>query len=206
MAVLVEQGAGFADHGADGGPADVAESPGKFIPFVIETAHSRFPVFEDNRDNADFMRGLLAAHGGFELLVAPDASTGRELAARAPDAILLDVNLPDADGEDLLRDLKADPATAAIPVLVVTADASDARADSVRSAGAADYLTKPVDADRLLRALDAALHDRSVVEHLLHRHRDRRLAALHDHRHRIADEDQVDAGVPFCSGAPVPAG
>ena len=77
--------------------------------------------------------------------------------ARRPDLILLDMHLPDIDGLELLRHLQADPDTAEIPVIVVSADATDARIGQAIAAGASHYLTKPVNVSQFLASLDEVL-------------------------------------------------
>ncbi|HEX6422198.1 MAG TPA: hybrid sensor histidine kinase/response regulator [Acidimicrobiales bacterium] len=109
---------------------------------------------EDNRANLELMARLFrdrperletVDRGG------PAVALAREL---RPELVLLDLNLPDLDGDEVLRRLKADPATAAIPVVVISADATSRRRDTARRAGAADYLTKPIDVAALLELLD----------------------------------------------------
>jgi CheY-like chemotaxis protein len=73
--------------------------------------------------------------------------------------VLLDMHLPDIDGLEVLAGLRADPATADIPVVVVSADATESRVSQAIQAGAAHYLTKPVDVAELLRAIDGLLED-----------------------------------------------
>ncbi|MFN6996114.1 MAG: PleD family two-component system response regulator, partial [Aquincola tertiaricarbonis] len=68
-----------------------------------------------------------------------------------------DMHLPDIDGLELLRHLKADPDTARIPVVVVSADATSARIQEAMAAGAAQYLTKPVNVGEILAVLDEQL-------------------------------------------------
>src|SRR5262249_28356829 len=80
------------------------------------------------------------------LLTAMEGQSGLALAReRHPDLILLDLNLPDIPGEEVLRALRDDPATRAIPVAVLSADNSRARMQRLLAAGANAYLTKPLD-------------------------------------------------------------
>ena len=67
----------------------------------------------------------------------------------------MDVMLPDVDGLTATRKLKGDPATAKIPVIAVTAQAMTGDAQRAKEAGCIDYVTKPIDATRLLAAVDA---------------------------------------------------
>src|SRR5207249_841583 len=81
-----------------------------------------------------------------------------ELAAEhRPDLILLDLNLPDMSGEEILARFKADPATAATPVIILSGDTAPERIDHVLAAGATAYLTKPLSVQSFLRAIDAIL-------------------------------------------------
>ena len=113
---------------------------------------------EDNETNAEVMRGILAQRPQIQLQVS---STGLDgLAAiriERPSLVLLDMHLPDIDGLELLRHLKADEGTAAIPVVVVSADATSARIREAMAAGAAQYLTKPVNVGEILAVLDEQL-------------------------------------------------
>jgi CheY-like chemotaxis protein len=72
-----------------------------------------------------------------------------------PDIILLDLNLPDLQGEEVLNELKADPATAAIPVIVLSADASRGVIHRLLAGGAFAYLTKPIELAELGELLDS---------------------------------------------------
>jgi CheY-like chemotaxis protein len=70
--------------------------------------------------------------------------------------ILLDLNLPDMEGEEVLTLLRDDPRTSRIPVVIVSADASQRQVQRLLSTGATAYLTKPIDVRELLRHVDAA--------------------------------------------------
>lgn len=113
---------------------------------------------EDNRSNLTLVRHLLKRRPGVMLLHSVQGSVGIQLArAHHPDLVLLDLDLPDLDGQDVMAALRADPATADIPVVVVSADATPHRIRALRDAGALDYLTKPFDIGRLLDAVDQVL-------------------------------------------------
>ena len=71
-----------------------------------------------------------------------------------PALVLLDLHLPDISGEDVLQELKARPETTAIPVVVMSADATEGRQARLVDAGAADYLSKPIDVGALLAIID----------------------------------------------------
>ena len=110
---------------------------------------------EDNHANLRLVEQLLRHRPGMRLIDAMQGSLGLELAVQhQPDVILLDVHLPDVSGDVVLQRLKADPRTAAIPVVVVSADATSGQMERFKSAGAHDYLTKPLDVSRLLEVID----------------------------------------------------
>ena len=74
-----------------------------------------------------------------------------------PDLILLDVHLPDMTGAQVLRKLRADPATSSIPVVVISADATPKQMDRLLAQGASKYLTKPLDVKQFLKVLQEML-------------------------------------------------
>jgi CheY-like chemotaxis protein len=71
--------------------------------------------------------------------------------------ILLDLHLPDISGDDVLQQLRRDPATANIPVVMVSADASPGQVQRLMNTGALAYLTKPIDVNELLKLLDRCI-------------------------------------------------
>ncbi|MBI5720346.1 MAG: response regulator [Burkholderiales bacterium] len=102
-------------------------------------------VVDDNPTNLELAVFTLEV-AGFEVGTASDAAEYRRvLAARRPDAVLMDVQLPGSSGLELARELKADPATAAIPVIAVTAYAMKGDEQRMRAAGCDAYLSKPLD-------------------------------------------------------------
>ena len=113
---------------------------------------------EDNETNAEVMRGILALRPQVELEISALGLDGlAAIRQRRPSLILLDMHLPDIDGLELLRHLQADPATSDIPVIVVSADATETRIGQAIAAGATHYLTKPVNVPQFLAALDEVL-------------------------------------------------
>jgi len=108
-------------------------------------------AIDDERATHDLLERELSAKG-YRVLHALGGREGLQLAREMrPDAIMLDVVMPELDGWAVLRELKADPALRDIPVVLVTILGDREMGYAL---GAADYLTKPIDTDALLRALD----------------------------------------------------
>jgi PAS domain S-box-containing protein len=113
---------------------------------------------EDNPANVTFMKDLLGSFDGIDLLTAPTAEMGVELArSRRPAVVIMDINLPGMSGVDALRVLRAGEETKAIPVIALTAAASERDKHRGLQAGFLRYLTKPVKVDELLSALETIL-------------------------------------------------
>ncbi len=111
---------------------------------------------EDNLPNITLVQRLLGRHGDVRMLAAMQGRLGLELAREhLPDLILLDLRLPDVTPEEMLRELKADPRTRDIPVVMLSSEATPSRMDEMRALGASDYLTKPIDVTAFLAAVDA---------------------------------------------------
>ena len=113
---------------------------------------------EDNETNVEVMRGILAQRAQVQMEVSVTGLDGlAAVRARAPHLVLLDMQLPDISGLELLCHLKTDAATAGIPVIVVSADATAQQVDAALDAGAIRYLTKPVAVNELLATIDDLL-------------------------------------------------
>lgn len=113
---------------------------------------------EDNLSNQRLLERVLARRSAIRLVTAGEGQTGVELArAERPDLILLDLHLPDIQGEEVLRLLRDDPRTRRIPVAVLSADATAAQTRRLLTAGATSYLTKPIDIAEILKLLDDTL-------------------------------------------------
>src|SRR5688500_3822425 len=99
-------------------------------------------IVDDHIDNRVIYRSLLV-HIGYEVVEAADGDEAIEVAmARLPDAILMDMSLPGRDGWSATRALKADPSTAHIPVIALTAHASEENKARAEHAGVDSYITK----------------------------------------------------------------
>jgi class 3 adenylate cyclase len=110
----------------------------------------RVLVVDDDPDMTSYLAVLLANEGMAVDCVADGESAARVILRSAPDLVLLDVLLPDASGFEVCRQLKRDPATALIPVVLVTAlEDHDSRVSGIQ-AGADDFLSKPVRREELI--------------------------------------------------------
>jgi CheY-like chemotaxis protein/anti-sigma regulatory factor (Ser/Thr protein kinase) len=110
---------------------------------------------EDNLSNLRLVERMVELLPRTTLLSATQGRLGLELASdRRPDIILLDLHLPDVPGEEVLRQLLAEPRTRQIPVIILSADATPGQIDRLLVAGARAFLTKPIDVRRLLAVLD----------------------------------------------------
>ena len=109
---------------------------------------------EDNAANVRVVAAMLDVLGVAETLTAATGEDGLAIAARArPDVILLDLHLPDLSGDEVHARLRGDDRTAAVPVVVVTADASPASRARLLDAGVHRYVTKPIDVTELYEAI-----------------------------------------------------
>ena len=114
-------------------------------------------LVEDNEMNRDMLSRRLLRKG-YEVVIAVDGHECMQvLADNDPDLVLMDINLPGKDGYELTREIKANPATSALPVIALTAHAMSGDRDKCIEAGCEDYDTKPVDFKRLLAKIQGFL-------------------------------------------------
>ena len=98
---------------------------------------------------------MIGLRPAWRFVQAAQGTIGLDLVrAHLPDLVILDLHLPDVSGADVLAALRADPQTASVPVVVLSADASPVQARRLLAAGALRYLTKPVDLHDVLGLLD----------------------------------------------------
>ena len=117
---------------------------------------------EDNASNLTLIEHVVRSRPQLKLLSATQGEVGLDIArAQEPDLILLDVHLPDINGDEVLRRLKADKRTREIPVVVLSADATQQKIRQLEKAGACEYLTKPLDVKRFLEVLEEQTRDRA---------------------------------------------
>jgi signal transduction histidine kinase len=124
-------------------PGSAAERP------PAEAPRAAVLVVDDNVDLRTYVSGLLAPF--YDVSTAPDGAAALELVrARRPDIVVSDVMMPRLDGVGLLRALRSDPATASLPVILLSARAGEESAIAGLDAGSDDYLAKPFSARELL--------------------------------------------------------
>ncbi|HEY2532773.1 MAG TPA: response regulator [Xanthobacteraceae bacterium] len=113
---------------------------------------------EDNEDNLYMLQLRFDVLGGYEIVSARDGAAGIAMAAsERPDLILMDLDLPEIDGWEATRRLKADPATRDIPIIALSAYAMAGDRDKALAAGCDDFDDKPIEFDRLLAKIEQAL-------------------------------------------------
>jgi len=136
-------------HTKSDGLLDVREYPAERVLLYID----------DTLANITLIEGILEQRPNVRLIPAMLGRLGLELAHQhRPDLILLDIHLPDINGEEVLQQLQADESTRAIPVVILSADATRDR-DPLLAAGARAFLTKPIAMRQLLEALDSHLSE-----------------------------------------------
>jgi diguanylate cyclase (GGDEF)-like protein len=149
--LLAEAGSGFRSHAGQRAPADGVAPPGR-TPTVLVV---------DDSDDVRFVSRISLSAVGFDVHEAADGAAAVSMArALVPDGIVLDLVLPDVDGAEVCRILRADRVTAGITIVMATGNA-DAD-DKVRafSAGADDYIVKPFSPRELTSRMNAALRRR----------------------------------------------
>jgi protein-histidine pros-kinase len=166
-----------------GGKLDLLSSDSQGSSFAIDLRHTVMPAvshmertegmmfrptfnrqiqilyIEDNSSNMKLMEMILAEWSGVSMMPAVQGQVGLEIAQNhRPDLILLDLHLPDMPGEQVLRLLKSDDDTAKIPVIVVSADATNNQIRRLMAAGADDYVTKPIDLRQFTMVVERLLN------------------------------------------------
>jgi CheY-like chemotaxis protein len=117
----------------------------------------RILIVEDNEMNRDVLSRRLRRHG-YEVLIATAGMDGLRLANEArPDLILMDLGMPDIDGWECAKRLKADAVTSPIPIIALTAHAMLGDRQKALDAGCDDFDTKPIDFAGLLERMNRLL-------------------------------------------------
>jgi signal transduction histidine kinase/AmiR/NasT family two-component response regulator len=137
----------------EAGPAALVQSP------APDGAPPRTLLYvEDNPANLELVELLIARRTDLRLLSAADGNLGIEFArAYQPEVILMDINLPGISGISAMKILRADPATAHIPIIALSANAVPRDIEKALEAGFFNYLTKPIKVNEFMTALDVAL-------------------------------------------------
>jgi signal transduction histidine kinase/ActR/RegA family two-component response regulator len=139
---------------ADSGPTTLDSMP---MPLAAG-AQRQVLYIEDEPLNVVLMEEVFRGQPGWTLRVERDGARGMAAAREsAPDLLLIDMNLPDMNGIEIVRALRADPATATLRCIALSADAMPEQMHAARHAGFDDYWTKPIDVRRMLRSLARAL-------------------------------------------------
>jgi signal transduction histidine kinase/FixJ family two-component response regulator len=126
--------------------------------FANGMKHRTLLYVEDNPANLDLVEQLIARRPDLRLLSAADGNLGVEFArVYLPDVILMDINLPGISGLDAMKILRADPLTAQIPIIALSANAVPHDIQRAIQAGFFDYLTKPIKVRQFMETLDSAL-------------------------------------------------
>lgn len=117
---------------------------------------------EDNLSNLQLVERVLSRRPGVRLISAMRPQLGLELAAEHdPDLILLDLHLPDMPGQEVLRRLQAEPRTAKVPVVILSADARPTLIKELLAQGVKAFMTKPLDVKELLELLQTIATERA---------------------------------------------
>jgi CheY-like chemotaxis protein len=142
-----------------------ADSRGNPVDQRPVGGHSNVLYIEDNILNCKLVGSILAQRKGVEVIFAKTGSEGLAVAREwLPTLVLLDLNLPDMHGAELLQALRADKRTEHIPVVVVSADATATQIERLLAAGAQNYLTKPIDVAQFLVTVDEILDEPRTVQ------------------------------------------
>ncbi len=135
-------------------------------PLPVSSDRERRVLYvEDNLANMRLMKKIISGLGGIVLLTAESAEAGLELVRTGrPHLILMDINLPGMDGFEALGLLRQNPQTRAIPVIAVTASVMADQVHRLKEAGFDDYLTKPINLQRFVAAVEALLETHASEE------------------------------------------
>lgn len=119
---------------------------------------------QDNPANLSLVDEIVCLRHDAELVTATRGATGVAMAVeRKPDLVILDINLTDFSGLEVLRRLRADPATAAIPAIALSANAEESAIVEALNAGFSRYLSKPLDVEEFIQVA-STLQAREHVE------------------------------------------
>ncbi|MDA0752821.1 MAG: ATP-binding protein, partial [Verrucomicrobia bacterium] len=122
---------------------------------VLNFDQTKILYIEDNEDNLSLVKQLLELRPNVRLMSTAYGNKGIQMADKShPDLILLDLNLPDMNGDEVVEILKKQPSTQDIPICILSADAQPSQITRLKSMGVADYLVKPLDIAQFLAVID----------------------------------------------------
>ena len=134
-------------------------------PKTAESQHTIL-VVDDVRENVELLESLLAAEG-YQVITATDGKSALKLVTdRNPDLVLLDIMMPALDGYEVCRHIKADPATASTPVVMVTVLDELEDIEKGVEAGTDDFLVKPINRIELLTRVRSLLNVKRIKSEL----------------------------------------
>ncbi|HET7583878.1 MAG TPA: MHYT domain-containing protein [Gemmatimonadaceae bacterium] len=137
---------------------------GDLSPAAVEHRACTILYVEDNLSNLMLMRRLFATRPAVELIPCMQGGLALELArSHRPNLVLLDLHLPDMTGESVLHRLRRSPDCGDIPIIVLSADATQGQIDRLLAAGARAYITKPLDVKSFMTVLDDVLAPKELV-------------------------------------------
>jgi CheY-like chemotaxis protein len=124
----------------------------------------RILIVEDNKDSGDSLAGRLQCRG-FDVVLAADGKTGVAMAqAERPDLVLMDMNMPEMDGYEATRQLKATTSSAMVPVIALTEQLMPGDRERALEVGCADCHNKPIEFGELLGQIESILQITPVAE------------------------------------------
>ncbi len=156
----------------------------------VGARRGRILVADDDDLIRRLFRNVLLADG-HEVLLAEDGQQALEKArADRPDVLLLDVQMPRLSGLEVCRQLKADPVTAPMPILLITGQASREERIAGVAAGADDFLTKPVDHEEMVLRVRNAAYRKHLYDELAEKYAElKAMAELHASLTSLIDAD-----------------
>jgi CheY-like chemotaxis protein len=119
---------------------------------------TRILLVEDDKPNRDILARRLGRSGFMVLVAATGTAAFMTAKAESPDVVLMDVGLPDLDGFEVTRQLRADPATQTMPIIALTGFVMPDQREMAIAAGCNDFHGKPVEFTRLLEQISSLLH------------------------------------------------
>jgi diguanylate cyclase (GGDEF)-like protein len=150
---------------------------------------ARILIVDDHEDNVELLKARLEARGYRTETATNGQQALDQVAASPPDLILLDVMMPEVDGIEVARRIKANPRLPFIPIIMQTAlDATESKVEGL-DAGADDYITKPINFAELEARVNSLLRIKALQEDLAQR--ERQLAEMNDRLRHISQTDAL---------------